>query len=71
MKTKKLRRILAEDRAERSLNESITWDTLVVHFPSRTLKFRGRTITVANDVVSIPILGTDRAILVRDGSEVA
>ena len=43
----------------------VTIDTLEIDFQSRRVHFRGRTINAGTDYLNIPIIGTDRLILLN------
>ena len=72
MKRAKLLRLIKDVQdAQRVGTMPTTFDTLSVNFDDRTLRFRGRTISVEpGRVASFPVLSTDRLIITKDGSEV-
>jgi hypothetical protein len=67
MKPEKMRRIVEDVLAARAAlpDRPVTFDTLVIDFDKRTVRFRGRTITVDHAAVSFPMLNTDHMVWVH------
>jgi hypothetical protein len=70
MKRKKLRRLVEDVLAARDAvpERPITFDTLSIDFEARTVALRGRTITVDNPGIDIPMLSSDRLIITNSGT---
>jgi hypothetical protein len=71
VKRAKLLRLIEQVRNEtRYQGAPVTFDNLEIDFDHRTVKFKGRVITVTQPIFVAPLISTDRMIITRDGSEV-
>ena len=54
--------------AERAVGrEPVTVDTLTICWATRTVTFRGRSVTTESDCITFPVLSTDHLVVSSEG----
>jgi hypothetical protein len=69
VKRGKFRRLIRDVlEAERVLGPHATLDTLTINWHDRTVRFRGSTIKGETDILTVPVVSTERMLFGREGT---